>query len=462
VKKIFPALLSFFFIISPLHSGILPDNAFSKDARGTTSASFLKNVSSARFFGLGQTGSELAAPDNLFYNPAAMGLYGHSSGLLMNYQALLEGSYRTDLGYLWKEGSCHYGFGLIYNSYGAFDRMDARGTVSGSFAPYDYALFSGISFEKNGISYGANLKFISEDLVYESASSAALDLGLLIRGNKKDKKEYSLLVRNLGLPMKLGGESSPLPLEVTGGLRYPYSNLLDLLFEIKFPCDDEPYLAAGGEFVLPLDIFDFTLRSGFNFKNREEMGFMGVFSAGFGLNFSGKSLDYAYVPYGELGETHRLSFNYMFGEYREKEKEEKVSEAAQALFLKNKKFAVMDFEASGVSENYGSFMANNVEKELAENGYALISRGDFAFIKAAAEVPPPYDEAAAAALCRGVKADYCVYGAVGRRKEGVAFMVKVYDLNADRTVKSFTVMAADEYKFNPVSEKIAEEITKAE
>jgi hypothetical protein len=50
-----------------------------------------------------------------------------------------------------------------------------------------------------------------------------------------------------------------------------------------------------------------------NFKNYDDLGFLGAFSAGFGLKHSGLSLDYAFCPYGDLGTAHRLTAGLRWG-----------------------------------------------------------------------------------------------------------------------------------------------------
>ena len=47
-----------------------------------------------------------------------------------------------------------------------------------------------------------------------------------------------------------------------------------------------------------------TLRGGFNTRAVEAAG--GSYSLGLGLHFSGFNVDYAYVPYADLGDSHRI------------------------------------------------------------------------------------------------------------------------------------------------------------
>lgn len=72
---------------------------------------------------------------------------------------------------------------------------------------------------------------------------------------------------------------------------------------------------AGAE-VTPRRVF--SLRLGYRYAlSRPDLGGLSDFSAGFGLRFKTMSLDYAFVPLGDLGMTHRISFNMRFKRHRD-------------------------------------------------------------------------------------------------------------------------------------------------
>ena len=57
----------------------------------------------------------------------------------------------------------------------------------------------------------------------------------------------------------------------------------------------------------------FSLRVGYRYAlTRPDLGGLSDFSAGVGLRFQRFSLDYAFIPLGDLGITHRISVNYHF------------------------------------------------------------------------------------------------------------------------------------------------------
>ena len=57
-----------------------------------------------------------------------------------------------------------------------------------------------------------------------------------------------------------------------------------------------------------------SLRAGYRavYADTQILGLTGL-SVGLGLQIQNLGIDYAYLPYGDLGTTHRISLNYAFG-----------------------------------------------------------------------------------------------------------------------------------------------------
>src|SRR5215471_2504536 len=57
----------------------------------------------------------------------------------------------------------------------------------------------------------------------------------------------------------------------------------------------------------------FSLRIGYRYQTKKpDLGGLAGLTAGIGLRHNNMSLDYAFVPLGDLGQTHRISFNLRF------------------------------------------------------------------------------------------------------------------------------------------------------
>ncbi|MDI6704555.1 MAG: hypothetical protein QME40_07790, partial [bacterium] len=103
-----------------------------------------------------------------------------------------------------------------------------------------------------------------------------------------------------------------LPLNIKAGAAYPIRNFLFAL-DVNKPIDNEMNFSLGIEswwFKI------LALRAGYKLgtdnKLSEHTEIATGWSAGVGFNFKSFQLDYAYVPYGDLGDTSRVSLLFRF------------------------------------------------------------------------------------------------------------------------------------------------------
>ncbi|MDR1998311.1 MAG: PorV/PorQ family protein [Candidatus Margulisbacteria bacterium] len=148
---------------------------------------------------------------------------------------------------------------------------------------------------------GLGLKVINEDLAGDQATGLALDAGIIYKDLLPSLK-LGLTVQNIGLKALRPDEEFPLTL--AGGAEYSlllWRNKLNLLADVRLPNDNAPRLGLGVEYWLGNILAG---RVGYNTFSQ--------LSLGLGLSFAGLAADYAYVPMGELGVTHRISVGYSF------------------------------------------------------------------------------------------------------------------------------------------------------
>ncbi|MDT8286205.1 MAG: hypothetical protein RQ748_03755, partial [Elusimicrobiales bacterium] len=311
-----PSLLTAALLLAPAaaRAGLLPDGAFSDDARGTTAAAFLKSPPAARIEALGGGGLAAPAPDSVFFNPAALaGLRGAYA--VSGYEAMLESAYRASMA-LSLPGSrgVTWSAGALFGSGGRLDIFNARGDYGGSFTHYDAALFLSAAFPLPDGGFGISLKGIRSAIGDVSALGAAVDLGYISYSRRKDGADMALTLRNLGTPLKYEKESGPLPLELAAGLLWRYAGGFRLMADARMPADHAPYFIVGGEYGVPFASgASFALRAGFSSRNLDDLGAAGAVSGGFGLGAGGAAFDYAFVPYGDLGATHRVTLSWLLG-----------------------------------------------------------------------------------------------------------------------------------------------------
>ncbi|MBD3270919.1 MAG: PorV/PorQ family protein [Elusimicrobia bacterium] len=291
---------------------------------GTTGAQFLKIGTGARPIGMGQAFMAVADDLNaLYYNPA---------GLAQQYERQATASYLRYfqdvsigfLGYSQPLGEGTFGVGLNYLYVGGIEkrRLVSDGGVGDSdvpedkFGAYDAALSLSYADQEllgryvEGLDVGFNVKIIRQEIDTEDANSVAIDLATLYRTGITDLN-MSLGVYNIGPEVKFVEEGDPLPFGVGFGMSYRMLNrkLLIAGDVLDYVIDERFYGDIGLEYSL---IEVMALRAGYRFGMDSELGGGAGLGTGLGFNVWGVCLDYAFAPFGELGDTHRISISTKF------------------------------------------------------------------------------------------------------------------------------------------------------
>lgn len=200
---------------------------------------------------------------------------------------------------------------------------DETGSALDPVAGKMYDLAVGLSFGYDlGYSYsmrgrtslGGTMKIINRQLMDMSAQTVNVDLGIMVQA------ENGLIVGLTALNMgsEIDGEQSPLAVKL--GLGWPLKlsargHQLRLGVDLIKPIDVDDWgnqkwkMYLGAEYLL-LESLAFRI----GYQSGEDLA--GV-TAGLGVQFGSMQLDYAFVPYGLLGYTHRISLSVNFpGAYR--------------------------------------------------------------------------------------------------------------------------------------------------
>src|ERR1019366_5741488 len=103
----------------------------------------------------------------------------------------------------------------------------------------------------------------------------------------------------------------PLTMRFGGSIR-PWDNKFLLSSDIIVPRDNQLAFAVGGEYNKNYsDFLGYSVRSGYNTTSNAQ-GLTGV-SVGGGLRLGRASFDFAWVPFGELGNSYRFALHIRFG-----------------------------------------------------------------------------------------------------------------------------------------------------
>lgn len=276
-------------------------------------SAWLKIPQGARSVALGQAVSSFGhGAEALWYTPAALGRL-HGLDLSLSRQAWL-GKTRDDLVEvaLPVPGG---GLGGYVNWLGDEDvYRDAAGVEGDKFSNGAWAGGLGYGFRLGFLSAGVLGKVINEHYDTKQYSGYASDLGLQAR---------------LGPWLRLGGAiqnigawsgdaslgSVELPLTYRGGIALENAIPgVTLSLEARaLPRSQESSALAGGEYAFHSGLFSGALRAGYE-ASAVSLGEAAGLSVGGGLQFTGLKVDFAYSPYGPLGNPYRMTVGWDFGQ----------------------------------------------------------------------------------------------------------------------------------------------------
>jgi hypothetical protein len=154
------------------------------------------------------------------------------------------------------------------------------------------------------IPVGLNIKLLSERLYQKSVYGSAIDFGIVYVYPYFDNRTiFSFSVQNIGYLDSIENETDILPTNIIVGVGYKFKNI-NFGVDLNIPVDVSPRLNLGVEYWL---FKKFIFRAGYMFGRD-----IGEFTTGIGVRWNKFGVDYAYVPYEQLGNTHRLSLNLFF------------------------------------------------------------------------------------------------------------------------------------------------------
>ncbi|MDO8805423.1 MAG: PorV/PorQ family protein [Elusimicrobiota bacterium] len=290
----------------------LPAGAYSSGA-GTTAAPFLKAAMSPRAVAMAGAFSALADDSGaVFVNPAGLAQSDKQEAGL-DFSTYLQDAKMGNLSYAGKVGENRFGFGATFMTVGGIAKTlnDASGAVPelGTFNASDMAVT--LAYARKDIAPdslprldgGLAVKFIRSAIDTKNAFAVAVDAGAIYRAT--EKMNLSLVIQNLGTKMKFVDEADSLPLNLRAGALYKATEKFNLAVEINEYLQDEKfYPSLGAEYWFRNA---FALRGGYKFGyDTSNLGSEVGLSLGFGIKVQGLGVDYAFLPFGDLGNIHRF------------------------------------------------------------------------------------------------------------------------------------------------------------
>lgn len=260
-------------------------------------------------------GAYAAAADDaeaLAYNPAGLAAVKRHEASF-THLAQFSGVTAQSLAVALRQG---LGFSVLTVGHGPAQRTtlsNPSGSGLGEFRGRDTAVGAGYGRAVGaGVSLGLGLKYIRSQLDSYSAGAAAVDAGARYRPDALPQLSLGAVAQNMGGTVRFQAQSEELPLELRAGAAYTarWGKASALLaFEAVKPRRGQVEPAAGLE-VRPAPTL--ALRLGYHGRNDAGM----ALTAGVGASVGSWRGDYAFVPFGALGNAHRLSVSFAWGETR--------------------------------------------------------------------------------------------------------------------------------------------------
>ncbi|MFI5361771.1 MAG: PorV/PorQ family protein [Elusimicrobiota bacterium] len=297
-------------------SALLLGHAGLSHAAGSAGAepfNFLSLDANARAVAMGGAYTALATDANaLLYNPAGLGRVDQTEATFMHNQ-YLQGVNQEYLGLAARQG---WGANLNYLDSGSIPEttIASPSGTGASNSLTDMAVSAGYGRAvADSLSLGAGAKYVQESVAGANGRGYALDVGALYAVPAVPRLTLGLAVRNIGPTVKFQSANENLPLDVRGGAAYAF-DLLGQRSVVSLDLSKErsanAVVQGGFETVF---VKMMAVRVGFNTGNDAGP----KVTAGLGWTYRQFALDYAFVPYGDLGVSNRISVTVRWGDKKQ-------------------------------------------------------------------------------------------------------------------------------------------------
>ncbi len=304
--------------------------AFNNNDAGTSAAQFLKLGADARSAGMGQAARALCEDANaVYWNPAGLAALSYRQTTL-THAAYYQSTFYEFLAYAQPIDSIlgrnrreletnqlgAVGVGVLYLNSGQLQEVDNTGTATGGrFTPQDFAamLAWGGALTRD-LDVGIGVKYVSSR-IEDTASTGAADFGVRLREHPGGMPyTMALSLHNLGGRLKFNLQSDPLPLQLAFSQSLRPTRNISLSMDVVAPRDNRVYPAFGAEFRSAVGPnLSAAVRLGYEGRTMSSgLSSLTGMGLGAGLGMARFSLDYAWMPYGLLGDTHRFTLSYRF------------------------------------------------------------------------------------------------------------------------------------------------------
>ena len=292
---------------------------FEKNAVGTTGAQLLQLDVGARGIAMGGAYSSVTNDVySLYWNPAGLARVPRMSAIFVYTNYVADISFQSGAIAARVNDTAVISGGFRYADYGTVNHTDLSGNDLGTFTPKDYVMEAGwgqsvydLSDSEVDVNVGVAGRWLHSDYLMH-ADGYSGDIGMLARfyhGNYA--YDFSFVAQNMGVGQSFDKRRDTMPFQVRlGGSMQPVKNLI-VSVESVSPSGNVTYGALGAEYAAEVSRnVRAAIRAGFNSQTLEDLGVQTAMSVGGGLTVGTFTFDYAFVPFGLLGDVHRFSLSW--------------------------------------------------------------------------------------------------------------------------------------------------------
>ncbi|MBI2787227.1 MAG: PorV/PorQ family protein [Elusimicrobia bacterium] len=274
-------------------------------------ASFLNIGVGARGLGMGGAYTALADDANaLYWNPAGLSKL-EKREFTASHAEMFESTRLDFLAYAHPTSHGTFAAGLTYLSQSKIDGRDSLGRQTAGYDASDAALSLGYARKLEIADLGATVKYLRSHIGSTEAQGVAVDIGAK---RAFDRVSVGAALRNLGPGLKFQDQRNDLPLRLAAGAAYKFAGGHAAAVEVvNGPRGAGTDASFGGEHQTIKNLY---LRAGFTTQTSITggSGFDAARGLTLGLGFRNEkwNIDYAVLPSGELGRTHRFTLGTRF------------------------------------------------------------------------------------------------------------------------------------------------------
>lgn len=293
-------------------------NSFSKEAVGTLTADFLNLFVGARAPAMAGAYSAVSEEASaIYYNPAGLVQIPKLSAIFMQARYVADINFQyAAYGHRLSPDSV-IGVSAFLTDIGTIERTKVGGEKSGTFTPRDQVFT--LSYSKailefsdkdKDVSMGISAKYINSKIL-NNARSFAVDFGVMTYNFTAIPYRIGAVMSNFGKGLKYDTQSDSLPLTIKlAGSVYPFRNLM-VSADVVLPKNNNVNFLFGTELTAePNELTKLSLRAGVNSRMMKDN--LDGFTIGTGVTLHFFTIDYAFTPMGDLGDTHRISLTFDF------------------------------------------------------------------------------------------------------------------------------------------------------